>query len=193
MRKVILDQYEVDDLVRKNRYAITDESLNLPELSFLHDAESEMNLLNTASEQFGFTIDKAETKKILDKLFASTEKDDLSPIPLGGAVLFVEGPFSIDPVFTTMVEGGKAQMRMYVYHKTVTDERHRALAHQLIETAAVEFLSSPDEEYMYQILSNVLDDVVFEEIAEKAKGLPIYEISFADDGSFKLKILDQSA
>lgn len=189
MQNVRLSKEQVDELIRDNRYQIAPDSLNVPELSFLTDAESELALLNKAADEFAFTIDQEEAKQILDNIIGPVDKKE-DNIQFGGAVLIVEGGYSLDPVFTHILKGQQSPIRMHIYHKSVIDRRHRAISHQFIEHATVEFLTVADEEYIYQILATSIDDFIFEEIAKKASGLPIYEVSFNEEGNYKLTQLN---
>jgi hypothetical protein len=105
---------------------------------------------------------------------------------LEGAVLLVKGPYSIQPRFILTL-GGKREVEVFVYHAGLVDERHRVLAKAYIENKAVKLINDLDEEYLYQVLSETTEDHLMETAKRLAKGLPVYEVVFSEDGKFKIE------
>lgn len=104
-----------------------------------------------------------------------------------GAVLLVTGNYGVMPQGEVDVEGSIQKVQVFVFHKTLVDERHKVLAKKLIEKKAVELLDGLDDQYLYQAISEVTDTHLFETAKRLAKGLPIYEVNFKDDGGFEVK------
>jgi hypothetical protein len=67
------------------------------------------------------------------------------------------------------------------------NERHRLIAKKLIEERAVKFFPDCDEEYLFEALSETTENHLFETLKRLASGLPIFEVGFENDGSFKIK------
>ncbi len=106
---------------------------------------------------------------------------------LEGAVLQVKGPFSITPRSSLETKEGKKPVEVFVFHASLVDERHRALADKLIESGAVKLYQGQDGEYLYQVISETTEDHLMETAKRLAKGLPIYEVVFRNDGSFEIR------
>ena len=89
-----------------------------------------------------------------------------------------EGEWSIAPQSN---EVGEVK-QVFVYHRDLDNERRRHLAKTLLKylPKTVGYTAA----YIYDILSKVSDDHLFETLSRLAKGLPLLEVSFAKDGSF---------
>ncbi len=106
-----------------------------------------------------------------------------------GAVLQIHGQFSVYPRFLTEAEVGKVQAQAFIFHSSLVDERNKLIAKKLIDHNAVKFLSGGGEEYLYEALSEVTENHLFETLKRLAVGLPIFAVSFETDGSFEIKDL----
>lgn len=103
-----------------------------------------------------------------------------------GAVLLVKGNFGVYPQYQLETDQGKRLTEVFVYHQSLVDERHRALAKELIKNRAVVFKNGEDEEWLYNAFSDVSENHLMETAKRLAKGLPIYSVIFEEDGSFKI-------
>lgn len=104
-----------------------------------------------------------------------------------GAVLQIQGPYSIYPRFLQQLDQGKAQIQAFTFNSTLVDERHRAIAKKLIEEKALKLFPGSDEEYLFEALSEVTENHLFETLKRLASGLPIFGVSFDAVGSFEIK------
>ena len=106
---------------------------------------------------------------------------------LEGAVLLVSGNWGVFNQGNLDMETGKRFVEVFVYQQTFTNEKHRVLAKELIKSKAIGFSHGEDEEYLYEALSDVSEQHLMETAKRLAKGLPIYGVVFADNGSFQIK------
>lgn len=103
-----------------------------------------------------------------------------------GAILVVKGPFSVQCQSIIDTNQGRKNVSVFVYHQTLTDEKHRELAKKLLETKAVTFKHGEDVDYLYQVLSETAENHLMETAKRLAPELPIYQVQFSDDGSFSI-------
>lgn len=133
-----------------------------------------------------------EQVESLGKIAVNLKKKGANEIVLHGdhqegAVFLVTGYYGVMPQGEVDVEGSMLKVQTFVFHKTLVDERHKVLAKKLIEKKAVELLNGLDDQYLYQAISEVTETHLFETVKRLAKGLPIYEVRFKDDGGFEVK------
>ncbi len=102
-----------------------------------------------------------------------------------GAILMVKGNWGIYPRYELETDKGNKMVEVFVYHQSLTDEKHRLLAEKLIKNKAVKFVLGEDSEYLYQVLSDVAENHLMETAKRLAPDLPIYNVQFDTDGSFK--------
>lgn len=98
-----------------------------------------------------------------------------------GAVLFVSGAWSVQ------AQSVNGDTQVFVHHNTLVDNRHKAWAKELVARQAVTLGERLDEEYLYQAMSDVTENHLLQTASVLAKGLPIYAVKFADDGSFSIE------
>ena len=104
-----------------------------------------------------------------------------------GAVLQIQGPYSLYPRFSEQIDQGKTKTQAFIFHSTLVNERHKLIAKKLIEEKIVKLFPGYDEEYLYEALSEVSENHLFETLKRLASGLPIFQVSFDSDGSFTIK------
>ncbi len=109
---------------------------------------------------------------------------------LEGAVLIVSGPYGILPQYKLATSKRDVLTQAFVFHKSLVDERHRALAKALIESKAVILFEGCDEEYLYEVLSSTTEDYLMDMVKGTAKGLSIFEVVFDETGDFTLEERD---
>ncbi len=103
-----------------------------------------------------------------------------------GAVLMVKGGWGVYPQAHLETNQGKRLVEVFVYHQSLVDERHRVLAKELIKNKAVKFYNGEDEDWLYNAFCEMSENHLMETARRLAKGLPIYEVIFEEDGDFKI-------
>jgi len=104
------------------------------------------------------------------------------------AVVFIRGNYGIYPQYILATEnGGKIPVQIFIYHRSLVNERHRALASALLRNRAVELPGGTGEEYLYEALSDTSDVHLMETAKCLAKGLPIYQVNFDENEEFKIE------
>jgi len=159
--------------------------------------------INLDSKGYDLNPDQIELikKEAFDyvKKFGTDEKKyiTLQGEHLEGAVLLIKGKWGVYPQLQLETDYGKRLVQVFIYHQSLVDERHRALAKELIKNKAVIFRLDPglrrddkeseDENWLYNALSDISENHLMETSKRLAKGLPIYQVIFEDDGGFDIK------
>lgn len=130
----------------------------------------------------------------INKKLEELEKKGVKPTILEGvhnegAILIVKGKFGIYPRFVIEFDTDKKETSVFIYQQTLVDHRHRALAKQLVDDQAVKLFPGLDEEYLYEILSEEVENHLLETVNRLAFDLPLFEVVFDNDGYFNLKAL----
>lgn len=102
------------------------------------------------------------------------------------AVLIINGPYGVYPRFSFQTDNGMVSGSLYIFHRSLSDTRHKLLAKKLFENNAVKLFDGCDEEYLYHTLTETMDTHFFQTISTVTKNLPIYTITFHEDGSYEL-------
>ncbi|MGB9883561.1 MAG: hypothetical protein ACPLRN_03560, partial [Microgenomates group bacterium] len=108
---------------------------------------------------------------------------------LEGAILIVKGDWGIYPRTMVETEAGKKEVEVFVFHQDLVDQRHRALVKVLLKNKAVIFRDGEDEEWLYEVLCDMMENHLMETVKRLAPDLPIFNVKFKDDGSFEVKDL----
>lgn len=136
-----------------------------------------------------YKIEKEDIDFINEKLGYVKSKGSKETVLEGdhaeGAILMVKGNWGVYPRYELETEKGKKFVEVFVYHQSLTDEKHRLLAEKLIKNGAVKFVLGEDSEYLYQVLSETSENHLMETAKRLASDLPIYSVQFEADGSFK--------
>ncbi len=103
-----------------------------------------------------------------------------------GAVLMINGNWGVYPQARLETDQGKRLAEVFIYHQSLVDERHRALAKLLIKNKTVVFRNGEDEEWLYNAFSDVSEIHLMETARRLAKGLPIYKVTFKESGDFSI-------
>lgn len=98
-----------------------------------------------------------------------------------GVLIIKTDNFSVYP---QMVLGEEFFM-IFVYQKALDDKRRRLLVKNLMPFVKNSF--SLDEDYIYQSLSQVVDDHFLETINRLGPDLPVYEVVFFNENEFEVK------
>jgi len=127
-------------------------------------------------------------KTILKSVLAETgEEEVLSGEHLAGALIIIKGSDNIYPCYTMETEEGRQRIEFFVYHQSLVDERHRVLASTLLRQKAVKLFGGCDENYLYQVISETAENHLMETSRRLAKGLPIYQVKFDNEGGFEIE------
>ena len=140
-----------------------------------------------------YNLQKRDIKFLEEKL-KFLQRNSVLPVILEGnhdegAILIVKGNFGVYPRFVIETEEGKKEVSIFVYHQTLVDERHRLLVKRLIDNKAIKLFDGLDQEYLYEVLSQEAENHLLETVKRLAKDLPVYDVVFKDNGSFK--VIDQ--
>ncbi len=103
-----------------------------------------------------------------------------------GAVVMIKGNWGIYPQSQMVIAAAERLIQIFIYHQTLVDERHKILAKKLIDNEAIRASFEFNDEYLYQALSETGENHLMETVKRLAKGLPIYQITFKDNGEFKI-------
>jgi len=103
------------------------------------------------------------------------------------AVVMIRGDWAIYPQLEIETAVGKRNVQLFIYHQALVDERHKILAERLIENKAITASFEFDAEYLYEALSETGENHLMETVTRLAKGLPIYQVTFKDNGEFKVE------
>jgi hypothetical protein len=139
---------------------------------------------NLEKDQLAFIREAVTT---LVRPHASCYYEVLRGEHLEGAVLLVEGNYSVMPRSVLQTSEGKMETEVFVYQATLVNQRHKILAAKLIENKAVKLFPGCEAEYLYEALSETGETHLFETSKRLAKGLPIYVVKFKDDGGFEIE------
>jgi len=174
-----LSKAQIQDIIFNNRYKLDDKSSfsNLDELSLI---------INTG-EVFGLEVDKEKAKKIIDETFNKQNKPSQLSNRYNGAILQIKGQYTVNSLFSLRTEARLIKGVMFIFQETLINRQHRILAKKLIGEKAVKLFPGCDEEYLYEILTEVTESHLFETLKKLASGLPIFQVSFDSDGSFTLE------
>ena len=105
-----------------------------------------------------------------------------------GAVVYIRGNYGIYPQYLLKLEDGREiNVQIFIYHTTLVDARHRKLANVLLKNKAVKLSDGCDEEWLYDALSDTAEIQTLETAKRLAKGLPIFQVVFDEEGMFKIK------
>lgn len=140
-----------------------------------------------------YTLEEADISFIKEKLIEVEKKGGKQVVLEGdhleGVILLIRGNWAVYPRFTLEESPGQKLVEVFEYHQSLTDEKHRLLAKKLLEKKAVEFKLGEDVEYLYQALSDTAEAHLMETVKRLAPDLPIYQVIFDENGSFKVKNL----
>lgn len=142
-----------------------------------------------------YSLDTAQIELIAKQSHDAEKKGAQETILKGnsqeGAVIQIQGEWGIYPQYHVKTSESTMPIQVFIFHKTQTDERHRALAKKLVENKAVKLFANLDEEYLYEVLSSTTEDHFFETIKRVAVGLPIFDVIFKNNGSVAIEERDK--
>ncbi len=132
-----------------------------------------------------YGLSEEDVDFIFDKLVFLKSKGVKNDILEGehlesGVVILNSQKYSIKPAF---LENGKL-LEVFVYHKTLDDKRRREYAKELNLALNNEKF---DEEFLYEALTGVSDNQLFETVSRLAPDLPIYKVNISDEGEVEIE------
>jgi len=250
-----LDTYHIEELVRKNSYAIDTASIqlsrcicgiyestpNLPALSLPGGELGEVAIALASAYSFGYEL---SYKGLQDSLKEITgRKDILKSAPGQGhdpylcpylhavikfpseygfdneakeqfnelirysgisedrliigpkkrkneeALIILQGSKGLFPRHVFETDYGRWESSVLVYQKTLIDARHKALSKKLIKNEHVKLFNGLNEEYLYEVLSEMTDTHLYETLRRIDPAIPIYSVVFDENDEFKIKKL----
>ena len=174
---LMLSKFQIQQIVLDNRIKVTEDK------RFSHQ---QTVIIRKAAEEYGFKINDKE----FDKMF-TTDFPSLGETEYSGAVVQIEGGYTIPAICTVQTVEGPIKVHLDIYHQTLVNRRNRELSRELVEKKMVMLFPGTDEEWLYEALSETSDEYFYETIKEKAKGLPVYTVKFKEDGTFVVEEMDR--
>lgn len=175
MKKPIFPKEIIYEIIAENRYKFT-EDLKL--------GAKEYHLLQKTASDYGFDI----VEKKLPEFFENSENIDSNSMKkeFSGAVLHIDGEYSVHPEGMVQFEGRDVPYNLYIFQNTLQNVLNKMMSKLLIEKELVTLFEGCDEEYLYEAFSETIDQEFYETTKARAKGLPIYKVSFKENGGFKI-------
>lgn len=135
-----------------------------------------------------FSLAKEDGEFILKTL--EEHKNEIHHVVLEGehmerAVVVVKGnAYAIYPKYEPTEQNRfRTTTEIFVYHKTLDNERRKKLAAALLPHVKIPSIT---EDYLYQIMSQVSDDQLLTIVERLAARLTLYTVEFKTDGSFEV-------
>lgn len=165
------------------------------QLSYHTDVDGECEHIADMKKDLEAYSLKPEQMDTLEKQLQVIKKKQKNQIVLKGdhregAVLIVKGEYGIYPQGEVRTELASAQVQVFVYHQGLAESRRKVFTKELIENKAVTLFDGLDEEYLYQVLTDVSDTHLFETSKRIAHGLPLYSVDIESPAKIKIKELD---
>ncbi len=179
MNTITLNKKQVEDLLYEHRYKIEKKE----HIAYM----DELNIVQAAGDSYGFEVKKDDLKKIIQNIYGSATESFFPDERFNGAVLQIRGDYSIKPEFSVHMKHGNITGKLFVYQETEINKRHRELSNKLVQNKAVTLFPGTDEEYLYEVLTEVTEERFFETIKKQAKDLPIYLVKFDSEGGFTVE------
>ncbi len=150
--------------------------------NYFRELMKEPSIYNTQEQDLEFI-----RVKVKNSIMLGAKDTVLTGEHLHGAIIQIKGQYGIYPNFQLESSEGSERVEFYAFHDTLIKERHRLLAKELVKQQGVKLFEGCGEEYLYEVLSDTTDQHFFEIIKRLGKNLPLYQVSFRDDGSFNLE------
>lgn len=195
--------------IKKKQTALTIPGGDAGDLAILYAAanvygfEVDTEKASTVMKNIGKGHEHSPSCSHLNFLFEdpkayNLEKDQLDKLPrqtnsrkpeksVPGACVQITGPYGVYPQGLVEIDGHEQLVRIFSFHQSAIDARHRVIAHEMIEEEAVKLLPGLDEEYLYEVVSEMTEDHIYETARRLAKGVPLYEVRFEEDGGYKIE------
>lgn len=165
-----LTKEPVSDLVFDGKYPLSPSEFTDP-------SDEEVEVVYEAAETYGFSVN-GEKLKSVSKL--KLKKNHYS------AVVFCFGNYNIKDRYEVEGSQGKNIINILVIQKSLQDFRLKEISRKLIKDEIVELFPGCDEEYLYEVLTETAENILFEKIKEADPKLPVYNVNFSENGEFKI-------
>ncbi len=101
-----------------------------------------------------------------------------------GAIVTVKGPYAVAPFVQLADENGRlVPMRVYCLQKTFLSDHIRTIADRFTEEGVVTLYPGCDQEYLYEVLSEMVDTCFYSSLQTEFKIIPIFTVEITDDAS----------
>ncbi len=172
------------ELVGKGNNDVYQHSMadNAEECRYLH-------LLSETPEMYSLKSDdiSALYSTIEQSLLSKKKQSKFNEVYKESACVFIEGEVGILPHYIFETFEQRIDARIFIYHKTLVDERRRAYATNLFKNNAVKLYNGLSEEYLYEVLSEIGDAHVIETVNRIDPHVPIYSAVISSSGSIKIE------
>ncbi len=125
--------------------------------------------------------------KVKNSIMLGAKETVLTGEHLRGAIIQIKGQYGIYPTFQLESFEGNERVEFFMFHETLVKERHRILARELVKQQGVKLYEGCDDEYLYEVLSDITDRHFFETVKRAGNDLPLYQVTFRDDGTFNVE------
>lgn len=139
------------------------------ECRYLHLLSESPEIFSLKSEMVNSvfrTLEQSELIKNEEKIHKEVYRES--------ACIIIEGNKGVLPHYLFQSAQGTIDARIFIYHKSLIDERRKLIAKNLFQSKAINLLEGQDEEYIYEVLSEVGDSHLFEVLHRIDSNLPIY-------------------
>jgi hypothetical protein len=103
------------------------------------------------------------------------------------ALITIKGTAGLYPQATLDTEYGTKQIQVYVQQQTLLDARNKRLAQLLLQTNAITLFEGCDQEYLYEVLSEMSDYCFYYGLQKEIKQIPLYTVHFTDLAHFEIQ------
>ena len=94
----------------------------------------------------------------------------------------MSGNRSIWPQFSIETPEGRKDIHILIYHKTFADKRRKAYSSLLFKEKILKLYEGLDEEYLYEVLSETMDNHLYITTNHIDPTLPIFSANFDEKG-----------
>lgn len=111
---------------------------------------------------------------------------------LNGAAILMKGQFTLPSCMEIVANTQRKNIYPFIFHYSLINKRHKDTVKKLLEENALKLFPGQDEEYLYEVISDMTDNHLFESIKRLIPTLPIYLVSFEENGNFSIETLSDS-
>lgn len=152
-------QHSVDTAAEQCRY-----------LHLLSENPEIYSLNKESVEQLFRTLQQSELATKTGKMREDKQKES--------ACIIFQGENGLLPHYHFKDIQGDIDARIFIYHKTLIDERRKEFSQKLYQSKAVKLFEGFTDEYLYEVLSEIGDSHLFETLHMIDSNLPIYSASY---------------
>jgi hypothetical protein len=177
-------------------------SPNLPALSLPGGDIGEIAILIAASLTAGFTINLGKAVNTLYELIEAYDIDQKAQNelvelkktlgPSGkskstytqselNACVMIEADYGLFPHYAFNSTEGGMNANILIFQKTFINRRHRKLCKLWVANGSVELFAGLDSDYLYEIISEITENHLFQTLKLSYSNLPLYFASVSPD------------